>query len=131
MEILNKSGTPTEMHELTGVPHHKVPLWLNAADAVLLTSFHEGSPNIIKEALACNVPIVSVDVGDVAERIEGVDGCYIALADPVDLATKLALVHNGSGRVQGTEKIQELSLDRVARRLVRFYSQLIVTEKDV
>ena len=56
---------------------------MNACDALLFVSMYEGSPNIVKEALACNLPIVSVAVGDVAERLEGVAGCTCRSADPV------------------------------------------------
>jgi len=52
-----------------------MPGYLNAADVLLLTSKHEGSPTIVKEALACNCPVVSVDVGDVRERIAAINGC--------------------------------------------------------
>lgn len=86
-----------------------MPLWLNASDVVLLTSLHEGSPNVIKEALACNVPIVSVDVGDVSERINGVNGSYIAKANPQDLAGKLRLVVSGERRTNGRSAMCELS----------------------
>ena len=65
---------------------------MNAADAVLLTSLHEGSPNAVKEAMACDVPVVAVDVGDVRERIGDADGCYVAAATPEALADKLLLV---------------------------------------
>ena len=44
---------------------------------LLLTSVHEGSPTVVKEALACNVPVVSLDVGDVRELIGSVQGCVI------------------------------------------------------
>ena len=124
VEIMNKMGFQTELNELAGVPHNQVPLWLNAADAVVLTSLNEGSPNIIKEALACNIPIVSVDVGDVVERIEGVEGCYITSAVPEDLAEKLSLVFKGRRRVEGRKNIQELSLHHVARNLEKFYKEL-------
>jgi len=113
------------MHELRGVPHLQVPVWLNAADVMLLTSLHEGSPNIIKEALACNVPVVSVDVGDVGEQIQGIEGCHLALPTPDDLAPKLLLVHAALRRVAGRAKMQELSLERIALRLREFYSELL------
>ena len=82
MERATRLGIDAEMHHLSGVPNDHVPIWLNASDVVLLTSLHEGSPTIIKEALACNRPVVSVDVGDVRERIRGVDGCFLARPDP-------------------------------------------------
>ena len=125
VEALSCQGIPAEMHCLQGVSNEEVPIWLNASDVLLLTSQHEGSPTVIKEALACNVPIVSVDVGDVSERIEGIEGCYLALPDSDDLAAKLHLVYAGPHRVAGREKIQELSLQRVAVRFKEFYRDLL------
>jgi teichuronic acid biosynthesis glycosyltransferase TuaC len=125
VEGVKRLGIQAELHQLQKVPHHEVPVWLNASDVVLLTSLHEGSPNIVKEALACNVPIVSVDVGDVRERIEQVEGCYLALPQSDDLAAKLHSVYARSCRVAGREKVQELSLQRIAVRLREFYSDLL------
>jgi glycosyltransferase involved in cell wall biosynthesis len=107
------------------VAHDEVPIWLNASDVILLTSLHEGSPNIIKEALACNLPVVSLDVGDVRERIQDVEGCYLALPEPSDLADKLSLVHEGPCRVTGRTMVQELSLERIALSLKEFYKELL------
>jgi len=117
---LNGVGS-VELHALSGVPHDEVPMWMNAADAVVLTSTHEGSPNAVKEALACNVPVVSVDVGDVRDRLSGIEGCFIAEPTPEDLAAKLAIVFEGSGRVEAREKLAELSLGSVADRLQDVY----------
>src|SRR5688572_30602741 len=61
---LNGADSPAELHCMTGIPATEVPVWINASDALLLTSAHEGSPTIVKEALACGVPVVSVDAGD-------------------------------------------------------------------
>jgi len=122
---LKRSGIHAEMHQLRGVPNNEVPDWLNASDVVLLTSLHEGSPTIIKEALACDLPVVSVDVGDVRERIQDVAGCYLALPEPADLAEKLRMVHHGPKRGAGRIKMQDLSLERVALRLREFYGELL------
>jgi teichuronic acid biosynthesis glycosyltransferase TuaC len=127
VEVANHSGVQAEMHQLRGVPHEEVPIWLNASDVVLLTSLHEGAPNIVKEALACNIPVVSVDVGDVRERIQGIEGCYLAVPDPGDLAAKLQMVYASSRRVVSRVKMQELSLERVALQLKEFYGQVLLS----
>jgi len=114
---------PAEFHYITGLPTVEVPLWLNASDALLLTSLHEGSPNIVKEALACGLPVVSVDVGDVAERIEGIEGCHLAQPQPADLAAKLCLVRQRGRRLDPAlaRRLKELSTVSVAQRLKRCY----------
>jgi glycosyltransferase involved in cell wall biosynthesis len=126
IERLRAHGVPAELHALSGVPHAEVPEWINAADAVILTSLAEGSPNIVKEALACDVAVVSVDVGDVAERLEGVAGCHIAAAEPAALAARLADVHAAANRrIEGRAVMQELSIERVAERLRGFYEEVL------
>jgi teichuronic acid biosynthesis glycosyltransferase TuaC len=127
VETLKRLGIQAEMHHLRNVPNNDVPVWLNASDVLLLTSLHEGSPTIVKEALACNVPVVSVDVGDVRERILGIEGCYLALPEPAELAAKLQLVRAGLHRIEGRIKMQELSLERIASRLKDFYSEVLLS----
>jgi glycosyltransferase involved in cell wall biosynthesis len=86
---------------------------------------HEGSPNVIKEALACDVPIVSVDVGDVQERISGAEGCHIALPDANDLAAKLQLVVSNKRRIAGRGCVEHLSLEHTALKLKTFYLEVL------
>lgn len=123
----NRSGLNAEIHQLRGVPHEEVPIWLNASNVVLLTSLHEGSPNVIKEALACDIPVISVDVGDVAERVEGIEGCYIARPDVDDLGIKLGLAAARRGRITGRERMQPLSLEQTALHLGSFYREILVS----
>jgi len=125
VELTRETGIPAELHRLTGVSFSEVPVWMNASDVLILTSWHEGSPNVVKEALACNLPIVSVDVGDVEERIHGVSGCYIAEPVAKDLAAKLSLVFRGQRVIAGREKVGALSLETTAEELKSFYAQLL------
>ena len=127
IEIANRSGLNAELHQLQGVPHDEVPTWLNASDVVLLTSLHEGSPNVIKEALACEVPIVSVDVGDVRERLNGIEGCHIALQDSKDIAEKLRLVRSWGKQIAGRKAILHLSLEQISLKLERFYQEILTS----
>ncbi|MEQ8361398.1 MAG: glycosyltransferase [Cyclobacteriaceae bacterium] len=76
-----ESTLPVQLLVANDVDQDKMPEYYRAADVLLLTSKHEGSPNMVKEALACNLPVVSVDVGDVKERISGLPNCYICEND--------------------------------------------------
>jgi len=118
-------GVPADLHLLQGLRHEEVPVWLNASDCLLLTSEHEGSPNIVKEALACNRPVVSVDVGDVAERLAGLDGCHLTQAKPEALASALKRVFESPRRVDARTRMQDLSLERVAGELRDFYQEIL------
>ena len=124
--LLVGRGIPVELHEMNGIPHADVPRWLNASDCVLLTSSREGSPNIIREALACNVPAVSVDVGDTRERLEGVEGCYLAAGTAEDLADKLARVWQARARVDGRSRARTFDLASTAAALIGIYERICV-----
>jgi hypothetical protein len=114
---VSKRGAGTELHSMTHVPPCEVPLWLNASDALLLTSAHEGSPTIVKEALACGVPVVSVRVGDVEERIGCLDGCRLAEPDASALAEKLLLVRERKNRLDARGQLRT-DLGRKCRRSI-------------
>ena len=105
------------------VPHEKIHLYMNACDALLFVSMYEGSPNVVKEALACNLPVVSVDVGDVAERLEGIAGCVLSTSDdPDDLATALDGVLRADRRTESRLAVAELDENRLAQRMIRIYN---------
>ena len=121
-------GVKVELIELKGYNRDQVNALMYNCDALLLTSKTEGSPQVIKEAMACGCPIVSVDVGDVAERVSGVEGCYVVRTrEPKDIAEALqkALVYEG--KTKGRERIQEMGLsnEQVAERLMAIYQSLV------
>jgi len=121
---LNQNSSDVHLHVLKDVPHEDVPTWLNAAEAILVTSTHEGSPNAVKEALACNVPVVSVDVGDVRARIDGIDGCFVADPTPANLAAKLGHVFERKAPIDARKQMHETSLEHVAEKLREIYETL-------
>jgi glycosyltransferase involved in cell wall biosynthesis len=106
-------------------PHERMSLYMNACDVLILASEGEGSPMVIKEAMACNLPIVSVDVGDVAEVIGGTAGCFMAEREPAALAAGLAQALQFGGRTDGRAAIMHLSLDTIAGRLEAIYRAVI------
>lgn len=126
VEKLRDAGVRIELHTLDRVAREEVPSWFNASDAIILTSTHEGSPNVVKEALACNVAVVSVDVGDVRDRIAGIEGCFLAQANIDDLAAKLQSALDW-GRVDSRRIVEELSHRRVAERLRAIYTEVLTS----
>lgn len=117
-----------ELFELKGYSREEVTLLMCAADAFLMTSFTEGSPQVIKEALACGCPIVSVDVGDVKERVEDVEGCYVATTrEPQELSVLLQKAFDFQGKTKGREKIIADGLDnsQVADKLMSLYNIVV------
>jgi teichuronic acid biosynthesis glycosyltransferase TuaC len=108
------------------IAHQDIPQYLNDADLLAFPSFMEGSPNVIKEAMACNCPIVSTDVGDVSWVFGKTEGCYLASFDAGDFAKKIAVAINFSqaqGKTMGRQRIIELGLDMetVAKRIMEVY----------
>ena len=125
---LASEGVKVELIELKGFNRDQVNALMYNCDALLMTSKTEGSPQVIKEAMACGCPIVSVDVGDVAERVEGVDGCYVVSSrEPKDIAEALQQALAFPGKTNGREKIMEMGLsnEQVAERLMAIYKQLV------
>jgi glycosyltransferase involved in cell wall biosynthesis len=117
---------------LRDIPSDNTVYYYNAANVLLLTSLWEGSPNVIKEAMACNCPIVSTNVGDVKWIIEKVEGCYITSNNPVDIANKIRQALRSGNKTNGRKKIIELGLDSesVAKKLKDLYfSALNVNSK--
>lgn len=114
-----------EMIELKNYTRNEVALLMNAVDVALVTSFAEGSPQFIKEALACNCPIVSTDVGDVRKVIDNTSGCYICSYDPKDVAEKiLKSLMNGTKTI-GREKIKYLDNKLIAKRILSIYKKVL------
>ena len=112
-----------ELLELSGYSRPQVATLMQAVDALLMTSLTEGSPQVIKEALVCGCPIVSVDVGDVKERIERVGGCFIAASEPVSLANSLRFALAYKERTNGRDVIltDGLTNNIIASRLIEIY----------
>ncbi len=112
-----------EILHLYDTPNSEIPYYLNSADLLLLTSYREGGVNVIKEAMACNCPIVSTDVGDVRRVISGTEGCYISGQDLASVAENIKKALAFGRRTNGRERIFELGLDSVsvAKKISEIY----------
>jgi glycosyltransferase involved in cell wall biosynthesis len=104
-------------------PNDIIPYYLNAADVLLLTSKWEGSVNVVKEAMACNLPIVSTDVGDVKINTTGVKHTFICESSPQSLAEGILHALRNTERTNGREVLLEKQLDSfaVAKNIIELY----------
>ncbi|HEY7480995.1 MAG TPA: glycosyltransferase family 4 protein [Gemmatimonadales bacterium] len=121
VSILQRS-VPAELVVLWGVAHTEVPLYMSAADVLVFTSLQEGSPNVVKEALACDLPVVSVPVGDVPERIRDIVGCELCVDErPETIAAALERALRRGARVRGRVAVQSLDESVQTGRLIELY----------
>lgn len=125
VEELQRVLPQVKLKTLTGRPHHEVPVFINACDVLLLTSTHEGWPNIVKESLACNVPFVSTDVSDLADIARVEPACHVADADPKALARCLADVLSRSRPSDLRRHVERMAVPLIATRLVRLYRDVL------
>ncbi len=129
VNLLNTSNI--QFHHLSGVKHNEVPTILNASDVILLTSFREGSPNIVKEAMACNRPVVATKVGDVEWLFGSEPGYFITDFNPENVAEKLldAISYSKENeKTQGRNRIITLGLDSdsFAGKIIEIYRSSLV-----
>ena len=120
-----RSGAVLQLIGLDNVPHDEVPLRMNACELLLMTSAFEASPVTIREALACNVPVISTDVGDVKAVIDGIDGCYIVDSDAGDIADKIDEALSRTTQFASRDNMADYSLDVTSKKLVALYERVI------
>jgi glycosyltransferase involved in cell wall biosynthesis len=126
---MRQRGTLARLLIVEGVPPQRMPQYYQAADCLLLTSDWEGSPNVVKEGLCCDLPVVSVDVGDVRQWLDQVPGNRVVAREPDAIATALSdLIVTGS-RVDGTPIRAALSLPRIAARVMDAYAEALVRRR--
>lgn len=132
-EVINELGKTfnirvVEFHDLT---REQVRQNLQSLDVLMMTSLVEGSPQIIKEAMACNKPIVSTNVGDIADLLRDVKNCYVvnsfrsaAMIKPLKEILSQPIEHRKSN---GRQKLIQMGLgiDQVAKSVLKVYNEVI------
>lgn len=125
-EALNLLDFEYELVELVKKTREEVNLIMNACDLLILTSKSEGSPQVIKEAFYTNLPIVSVNVGDVEENIRNIDNCYIAENNPKDIADKIQIiVSNNCARTNGRAETSGFDNQIIAKKILTIYKRVL------
>ena len=118
------SDAAAELRIMSGVPHERVPLYMNASDAVLVTSRRESGPMVVKEAAACNVPVVASDVGFVREVLADVAQSHVCETEAEFVDALTAVLRDG-GRADGRGRVDGLGLARMGERLREVYAEVV------
>lgn len=124
IELLKIKIPNLKFKVISDLPHYKLPKLLQHSDCLLVTSFHEGSPNIVKESLAVNTPIVSVDCGDVKQRLKNTNlGGVSKKYDEVELCDLIYGIYTSKKKYNGRDIFYEQKLDSnsIARKLKEIY----------
>ena len=113
--------------EMKGLSRSECVLRMCACDLFMLPSKSEGSPQALKEAMACNCPIVATDVADIKHLLGDLDGHYICSFEPKDVADKIKQALKFDGRTKGRQRIMELGLinEQVAQKLIVIYNSIL------
>ena len=122
--VVESLPTDADLRTMSGVPHERVPLHMNASDAVLVTSKRESGPMVVKEAAACNVPVVASDVGFVREVLSDVARSHVCETE-AEFVDALEAVLRDGGRADGRDRIDGLGLERMGDRIRDVYAAVL------
>lgn len=125
IEMVKKQIPNARLELISKVNPADMPYYFCASDVLLCASSTEGSPNIVKEAMACNLPVVSTDVGDVRERLEHVTPSRIVARESQPIAEALCEVLKLGQRSNGRDHVGEMSLERIASRVLGVYERVV------
>jgi len=129
VRILNKGTDQYELLLVSDLPQIEIPTFMNAADVLVLPSRKEGSPNVVKEALACNLPVVATDVGDVREIMSGLTGCQIVDRTPEAFARGIGDMCYSDIQFSSRAHISYLRSEKIADSIVDFYKSIICNKR--
>jgi glycosyltransferase involved in cell wall biosynthesis len=123
---LRDRGVDVRLEQMFGQPHSTIIQAMNAADVLLLPSLHEGSPNAVKEAMACGLPVVAAPVGDCEELLRNCHPSAVAERTEEAFTEATARVLAAGCRSNGRAIIEaSLTLHTVARRIIGVYEQVL------
>lgn len=127
--LLRARGRDVRLEWVYGRPPEAVAQAMSAADVLLLPSFHEGSPNTVKEAMACGLPVVAAPVGDCEERLRDLPPSAVVPRTAAAFADAVERVLDSPTRGDGRARVAELSIENVARRVLAVYERAIARHR--
>src|SRR6202048_585526 len=124
-ECLAIQDPPVELLVVAKETQQRLALYMSACDALIFPSYQEGSPNIVKQAMACNLPIVSTDVGDVRQVIGSTKDCYVCNPTVPEFAARISEILVHRRRTDGREHIRHLESSSVAQKVIEVYEGVL------
>jgi glycosyltransferase involved in cell wall biosynthesis len=106
-------------------PQERLALYMSACDVLVFPSYQEGSPNVVKQAMACNLPIVATDVGDVRQVVGSTAGCYVCSPSVTEFAERIESILFRRSRTTGREDIAHLDSSMVSTKVIEVYEQVL------
>jgi glycosyltransferase involved in cell wall biosynthesis len=122
--ISRLSNPDVQLIVVSGKKQTKVKEFMLASDMLLLSSRWEGSPNVIKEAMALNIPIVTTDVGDVRNIIKNTAGCYIVNDNSNELARAIKHCLDLGKRTEGRKNLLDFDSRQIAQKIINLYNEI-------
>jgi len=129
VEIVSQHYENVRILTIFNQPHEIVAKYMAACDVMVLASMHEGSPMAVREAMACNLPIVSVDVGDVKQVIKDTEGCVICDRNPNSIAQGVCLVFDRGSRTNGASVIKAANAAWAAEQVLALYDTVLKLQR--
>ena len=124
-DSLARQDPSIELLVISREPQERLALYMSACDALVFPSYQEGSPNVIKQAMACNLPIAATDVGDVRQVIGKTKGCYICNPSVEEFVARINEILAQQKRTDGREHIRYLDSAVVSERVIEVYEQVL------
>lgn len=122
--VSERKSTDVKLRTINGVDHSEMPTYYNAADLLLMTSDREGSPNTVKEAMACNLPVVSTDVGDVCHQLDQVQPSTVCTSED-ELVEAVVEILETDCRSNARDASAEISQEAVSRQIKEVYRNVL------
>ena len=125
VDVLAHEDPNVELLVVYRESQERLALYMSAADALVFPSLSEGSPNVVKQAMACNLPIVATDVGDIREVIEGTDGCHVVDFNVEHVVRALESILSERERSNGRERVSRFECSVVGQQLIDLYRSVL------
>ena len=123
-EVFDLLDAGYELHVISNASMNELNIYYNAADVLLLTSFAEGSPNVVKEAMACNCPVLSTDVGDVKKLFDQSKNNKIISFNSHSIKNEIIAITQSENRSDGRQYLEAVKEEYISGKIINIYKNI-------